>query len=178
MVGLILLMELGKEDIKALSADTRVAILKSLAKRRKMPAELAKQFSLAPSTINEHLKHLEVSKLVMRKNTGHKWIYYELTEKGSNLLAPKFPINLVLSLAGGIIFVAGLLYQFLPKTFYMGSRVAETTAKSAADISSLGSTKIQEIAQIETATIILLILGAILIGFGLYRKLKIHFRKN
>ncbi len=171
-------MDLNKEDIKALSADTRVAILKSLSKRRKMPAELAKQFSLAPSTINEHLKHLEISKLVMRKNTGHKWIYYELTEKGSNLLAPRFPINLILSLAGGIIFVAGLLYQFLPKTFSRVGGALETTAKSAADISSLGSTKVQEMAQIEALTVILVVIGTILIGFGLYRKLKINFRKN
>ncbi|MBI4163241.1 MAG: winged helix-turn-helix transcriptional regulator [Candidatus Aenigmarchaeota archaeon] len=165
-------MDLNKEDIKALSADTRIAILKSLSKRRKMPAELAKQFSLAPSTINEHLKHLEVSKLVIRKNTGHKWIYYELTEKGSNLLAPKFPINLVLSLAGGIIFVAGLLYQFLPKTVDMASRAVETATKSAADISTLQPAKVQEMVQIDTVTTILVIIGAALIGFGLYRRFR------
>ncbi len=165
-------MDLSKDDIKALSADTRVAILKSLSKRRKMPAELAKQFNLAPSTITEHLKHLEVSKLVMRKNTGHKWIYYELTQKGVNIITPKFPLNLVLSLAGGIIFVAGLFYQFLPKAFEMASRVAESAQMDIASKALPAATS--QTTQIEVVTIILLIIGAVLIGFGLYRR----FRKN
>ncbi len=166
-------MDLNKEDIKALSADTRVAILKSLSKRRKMPAELAKEFSLASSTITEHLKYLENSNLVSRKNTGHKWIYYELTQKGLNVITPKFPINIILGLVGVFVMAAGFLYQFLPKAVYQAVGKMENVQKSAADIASKLTEKgVVTQSPIDIVTIILLVIGAILIGFGFYRKFK------
>lgn len=165
-------MDLNKEDIKSLSADTRVAILKSLSSRRKMPTELAKEFNLAPSTIAEHLKSLENSRLIMRKNTGHKWIYYELTEKGSNILAPKFPINIILSLAGGILIVFGVLYQFLPKAVYRSGEALQTVAKSVADLTAPKALQVAPAIEMDPFTITLLIIGSILIGFVFYRKFR------
>ncbi|HLD57359.1 MAG TPA: winged helix-turn-helix domain-containing protein [archaeon] len=166
-------MDLDKKDIKALSADTRVAILKSLSRRRKMPAELSKEFGLAASTITEHLKHLEDSQLVARKSTGHKWIYYELTDKGSNVLAPKFPINIVLSLAGGILVVFGVLYQLLPKAAYRALGALENTAKSVADITTQKiAPQATGLVNIDPFVITLLVIGSILIVFGFYRKFK------
>src|SRR3989338_9475114 len=98
-------MELDKKAIKALSVDTRVEILKSLSRRRKMPTELSKETGLAKSTVTEHLKILESSGLVKKKETGHKWIYYELTSNGENIVKPVFPVTLVLSLTLGFLLV-------------------------------------------------------------------------
>ncbi|MFQ6020888.1 MAG: ArsR/SmtB family transcription factor [Candidatus Aenigmatarchaeota archaeon] len=96
-------MEIDKKTIKALATESRLNILKALAKRRKMPSELSKELGLAPSTIIEHLNILEKADLVERKETGRKWIYYELTEKGINLIKPKFPVQFVVVLSIGVI---------------------------------------------------------------------------
>jgi len=101
--------KVDQKIIKSLSSETRVDILKALAKRRKMPTELAKELGMAPSTIVEHLKELEGAGLVERQQTQHKWIYYELTDKGSELFSPKIPFQFILMLAFGII-IAGLSF--------------------------------------------------------------------
>ena len=107
-------MELDKETIKVLSSDTRVDMMKSLARRRKMPSELSKELGLAGSTVVEHLKKLESAGLVVKRETGRKWIYYELTTKGRNLVKPKFPVEFVVMLSLGVLLVFGGMSGFMP----------------------------------------------------------------
>jgi len=98
--------EVGKLDrltLKSLASDAKIGILQRLSERRKTPSELSKEISAAPSTIVQHLKELETSGLVKRKDTKHKWIYYELTDKGASLFKPSIPFHLMLSLALAII---------------------------------------------------------------------------
>ena len=103
-------MEIDRKTLKALSADTRLDILKSLSKRRKMPSELAKELNLATSTVIEHLDRLEEANLVKREETGHKWIYYSLTEKGESLIKPKVPVQFVLIICLSLIVIFSLIY--------------------------------------------------------------------
>jgi DNA-binding transcriptional ArsR family regulator len=104
-------MEIDRKTLKALAADTRLEILKSLSKRRKMPSELSKELKLATSTITEHLDRLEEADLIRREETGHKWIYYQLTEKGENLIRPKVPVQFILVLSVSVIIIlAGFVY--------------------------------------------------------------------
>ncbi len=98
-------MEIDRRMIKALAADARLEILKALKQRRKMPSELSRELDLAPSTIIEHLKILEESGLVARKETGRKWIYYELTTKGDSLIKPRLPVEFVLILSLGVLLI-------------------------------------------------------------------------
>ena len=100
-------MEIDRKTLKALSADTRLDILKSLGNRRKMPSELAKEMNLATSTIVEHLNKLEKANLVRKEETGHKWIYYSLTDKGTSLVRPKVPAQFVIVLS--LVVVVALL---------------------------------------------------------------------
>ncbi|UCD03176.1 MAG: helix-turn-helix domain-containing protein [Candidatus Aenigmatarchaeota archaeon] len=79
---------LGRESFRALASDTRIAILKSLDKRRKMLTELSKQLDMSPSTVKEHMERLTKAGLVVMIDDGHKWKYYELTNKGRNVLHP------------------------------------------------------------------------------------------
>jgi DNA-binding transcriptional ArsR family regulator len=78
-----------------------------------MPSELAREFSMAPSTIVEHLHVLERSGLIKKIETGHKWKYYELTEKGRSLVRPKFPMQFVVMLSLGVMLVFGSLAGLL-----------------------------------------------------------------
>jgi DNA-binding transcriptional ArsR family regulator len=114
-------MEIDRKTLKALAADTRLDILKSLSKRRKMPSELSKELDLAASTITEHLDRLEEAGLIRREETGHKWIYYQLTEKGESLVKPRVPIQFILVLSLSLLIItAGFVYV----NYYGGPNVA------------------------------------------------------
>lgn len=97
-------MEIDRETIKALSSDTRVEILKALYERRRTVSELSRKLGLAAPTVLEHVQKLERANLVVRRETGHKWIYYEITEKGRNVIKPKTPVYIILSFFAGIVF--------------------------------------------------------------------------
>jgi DNA-binding transcriptional ArsR family regulator len=84
-------IRLDRETFKALAADTRISILKSLAKRRMTGAELASQVKLSPSTIKEHLDQLEQAKLIEQMDEGRKWKYYALTFKGRQITSTERP---------------------------------------------------------------------------------------
>jgi len=122
--------KVDQKIIKSLSSETRVDILKALSKRRKMPTELAKELGMAPSTIVEHLKELEGAGLVKRQQTQHKWIYYELTDKGSELFSPKIPFQFILMLAFGII-IAGLSFWNYSSIMTMPLQYSSEQVKSA-----------------------------------------------
>ena len=111
-------MEIDRKTLKALAADTRLDILKSLSYRRKMPSELSKELKLAPSTVIEHLNRLEEADLVKREETGHKWIYYNLTEKGESLIKPRVPMQFVIVLSVSLIVIfAGFVYLNFTNSF-------------------------------------------------------------
>lgn len=100
---------LDRKTFKTLASDTRINILKSLDQRRKTLSELSKQFSMSVSTVSEHLGNLSSADLVVQKDEGHKWKYYELTRKGRGVLYPetkKIWVILAISLVG--IFMLGL----------------------------------------------------------------------
>ncbi len=93
-----------RETLKALGADTRIAILKKLGTRRMTQAELASELGMRPPTISEHLSTLEAAELVTHSSdSGHKWKYYELTQKGSAVVRPS---SARLWLALAVVFLA------------------------------------------------------------------------
>lgn len=63
-------MELDRSTIKAISADTRLRMLKMLLKRKKMPSEISREIGLSPSTVVGHLHNLEGVGLIKRVETG------------------------------------------------------------------------------------------------------------
>ena len=103
---------LDRETFKALAADSRVAILKKLSKRRMTGTELAEDTGLGPSTIKEHLDNLERVGLVAKSQDGveRKWKYYELTQKGRRIVEPGgVPAQVWLVLG---LFAIGLVFVF------------------------------------------------------------------
>ena len=102
---------LDRKTIKTLSGDTRLDILKSLTYRRKTITELSKEFNMAPATIHEHMEKLEDAGLVIREETGHKWVYFNLTGKATTLIKPgvSIPVQIMLSVVGILMFGFGVL---------------------------------------------------------------------
>ncbi|MCD6477934.1 MAG: winged helix-turn-helix transcriptional regulator [Candidatus Aenigmarchaeota archaeon] len=163
-------MEITKKTIKALASDTRLEILKILLKRRMMPTEISRTLDLAPSTISEHLKKLEEAGLIKKRDTGHKWIYYEITEKGKNLVHPKTPVQFILILSlGFLMMIIGGVYSFVGKMEYAAREMAPTISKGTE-----GTKNVVQYTGSRTnwIGIIILAIGIILIVIGLYKMLK------
>jgi len=105
---------LDRKSFEALAVESRVRILKALKERRKTLTELSEELSMSVSAVKEHLENLETVSLVVKKDDGHKWKYYELTRKGAEIVGPKeLKVWIVLSLSL-IAFAASLLAMMGP----------------------------------------------------------------
>ena len=126
---------LDKSTFKALASDTRINILKSLKSRRKTLTELSKVLGMSPSSVKEHTDSLVSAGLIMQKDDGHKWKYYELTPKGKSIGSPsETKIWIVLAISAfGLFFTAlDLARLFSAQAFSAASKGA--SAPEAAQI--------------------------------------------
>ncbi len=116
---------LDDKSFKALSADSRINILKNLIKRKMTLSELSTKLALKSSTIKEHCELLMNAELIDKIDEGRKWKYYELTNKGKQIISPN-PFDevkiLVMLCFGAIIFSLVLLtimQGFLTQGFFL-----------------------------------------------------------
>ncbi|MBT4191746.1 MAG: winged helix-turn-helix transcriptional regulator [Candidatus Diapherotrites archaeon] len=102
---------LDERSFKALSADSRVNILKRLTERRMTLSELSHRLALKNSTIKEHCTILLNANLIKKIDEGRKWKYYELTGKGKQIVQPSFMegIRVLITLCFGAIIFGGIL---------------------------------------------------------------------
>lgn len=129
---------LDDTSFKALSSDSRVNILKNLNNRRMTLSELSKRLSLENSTIKEHCTILVQADLIKQIDEGRKWKYYELTNKGKNLIQPNLTeqIKVLVVLCLGAIIFGGLLtliiqpINLMENNTYLGERGQDMLAKS------------------------------------------------
>lgn len=102
------------DELKIISSDTRLKILKELKERPTTVSFLSKTLKKHVTTVSEHLDKLENAGLVERKQRdGGKFVFYNLTNKGKRIMEPTLDIKLILSgaiLSALVIFSVGLLY--------------------------------------------------------------------
>ncbi|MFB6217288.1 MAG: winged helix-turn-helix domain-containing protein [Candidatus Aenigmatarchaeota archaeon] len=104
-------IKLGSDVFKALSSDTRMDILRNLNNRRMTVTELSNSLKVSKSTVHEHLSKLSEADLVEKVDGDNKWVYYELTEKGQEILNPKDKTKLVLFVVGILSAGIGTIYE-------------------------------------------------------------------
>ncbi len=170
-------MEITKSTIKALASDTRLEILKILVRRRKIAADISKQLKMAPSTVNEHMKILEGAGLIKRKDTGHKWIYFEITEQGRNLVQPRSPMQFVLILTlGMMMLLVGGFKSLMP---FGEQNFAVPLASKGAEIMETGGRTVDAVAAtpatgIDWLIVLFAVIGIVLVIIGLYNIVKMR----
>jgi len=126
-----------KALLKAIGAESRINILKSLTKRRKTQSELAHELGLSPPTVLEHLNQLADADLVEKFEEGRKWKYYALTKKGKGLVSPSgAPVHAVLLLAVGLLFVFSSVFM-MNDTLYL-SETPMTVSAQQESVSEAG----------------------------------------
>jgi predicted transcriptional regulator len=165
-----------------------VNILKKLDERFQLTlTDLATEFSLAPSTISEHLDKLVSAGLIAQVDKGMKWKYYRLTSKGKKILNPyEKRVWIILTVSALALFAAvyrlmssmtqlfvppQLLQETLPRAMpgptsdnaggalmYAAEKAAETTTTTlAAETSSL-------VSQVPYAELMLVLLLVLVVG--------------
>ncbi len=125
---------LDRETFKVLSSDTRIRILKYLNTRRMTLSELSKRLKMSVSTVKEHLDNLAAAGLIVQKDEGHKWKYYELTRKGKNIINPvekKVFIILGLSVVAFLFSSYGFISKLYTVPVFAGAEL--TRAPSASE---------------------------------------------
>ena len=81
---------IDKETFKVLASDTRLDILKILDNKKLNLNDMCRETKLNKATLHEHLVKLHEAGLIKRhERQGHKWVYYNLSWKGSSLLHPE-----------------------------------------------------------------------------------------
>ncbi len=124
---------LDRKSFEALAVESRVKILKALKVRRKTLTEISEELSMSVSAVKEHLENLEAVDLVVKKDEGHKWKYYELTRKGAEIVGPKeLRVWIILSISI-IALAASVLAMFSPPPFYSLTNGAPVTALQASE---------------------------------------------
>ena len=128
---------LDERSFKALSADSRVSILKNLTDRRRTLTELSQKLDLGSSTIKEHCDILVNADLIKQIDEGRKWKYYELTKKGRQLIQPNLfdEVKVLIMLCLGVFVVGGFIFIFLQSAQIQSAAIGvqdNTMLKSAA----------------------------------------------
>ena len=105
---------LDDKSFKALSADSRIGILKSLNERRRTLSELSQKLDLGNSTIKEHCDILVDAELIRQLDEGRKWKYYELTQKGKQIISPNLmeEVKVLIVLCLGVFAIGGIIMMF------------------------------------------------------------------
>jgi len=159
-------MEIDRRMIKTLASETKVNILKSLGYRKKMTAELSAELKLSPSTVSEHIKELESADMVRKIETGHKWVYYELTPKSLEILKPKAPVQSIFLLAVGVVAVLVSGLSMIARDSYaaFGTMQEKMIAASSSQREVTGIS-----VSINDVLTLLLVIGAFLIVLGVWK---------
>jgi DNA-binding transcriptional ArsR family regulator len=85
--------------MKVLASEKRIEILRLFDRRRMTLSEIARELSLSPSTVGEHLDQLVRAGLIVQEDENHRWKYYALTEKGILLVHNPEDLRIVLALS-------------------------------------------------------------------------------
>ncbi len=108
-----------RETLRALGADTRIEILKCLAKRQMTQAELAATLGISEPSVDKHLEKLEQAGLVFQmESDGRKWKYFALTQKGTAIIAP--------SVSRKIFLLLGMLLLGLTVFFFLSNKPTQS----------------------------------------------------
>jgi DNA-binding transcriptional ArsR family regulator len=121
-------IKLDRKSFEALAAESRVRVLKALTQRRKTLSELAKELGLSASTMKEHLGVLSGAGLVIQRDEGRKWKYYELTRKGKGIVKPH-ELRVLIMLAVSLLLVVGSGWNLM--NVYPPAEQVQETGKSA-----------------------------------------------
>lgn len=164
---------LDRDSFKALSSDTRISILKELNGNRMTITQLSEALKMSKPALLKHMEALIEAKLVRKERRERKWIYYDLTFKGKNILNPE-RAKVVVLLSTAAISLVGSIIAFLSFAYYSAASTISGTAEG--DPGTFGYSTTESVSSgflsgdslFLTIGIILFVLFAVLLTIGLF----------
>jgi len=101
-------VELDRKALFALASDSRMEILKELQSSRRTVTQLAEAVDIDKAAVHRHLKKLEEGGLVTRYE-DHGFVYYGLSWKARDLIAPGENTRIVITFALSIVMAVGAI---------------------------------------------------------------------
>ena len=150
---------LDKRMIRALASEMRIDILRKIDSGSMTLSKLTDELNISKSTVHEHLTILIESGLVKKVNRDNKWVYYELTDKGTEILHPRKMTKIIVLLSAAILsFAVGIvwLYWFVRSIFIFPDEALNLNLKAIAPYEPMHL----------ITGLILISLGIILLSFG------------
>ena len=150
---------LDKRIMGALASEMRIDILKKIDSGSMTLSKLTDELNISKSTVHEHLTILIESGLVKKVNRDNKWVYYELTYKGTEILHPRKMTRIIVLLSTAILsFVVGIvgLYWFVRRIFIFPEEALNLNLRAIAPYEPMHL----------ITGLILISLGIILLSFG------------
>ncbi len=101
-------VELDKKALFALASDTRIEILRALQPMRRTVTQLAGALDVDKAAVHRHLQKLVEGELV-RRYEDHGFVYYGLSWKARDLLAPNANTKIIVHIAAFFWTVLGVV---------------------------------------------------------------------
>ena len=102
-------VELDKKSLFALASDTRLDILRALQPMRRTVSQLSESLDIDKAAVHRHLKKMEEGGLVKRFE-DHGFVYYGLSWKARDLLAPNENTRIVILLSASWIVCLAVVF--------------------------------------------------------------------
>ena len=112
-------VELDRKALFALASDTRIEILRALQPMRRTVTQLAEALDVDKAAVHRHLQKLVEGELV-RRYEDHGFVYYGLSWKARDLLAPNANTKVIVHIAA---FFWAILGVVAAAALALGSRV-------------------------------------------------------
>lgn len=122
---------IDRETLKAIAVDTRLNILKLLAKKKYTLSDLSEMLGLGNSTVKEHMDNLIKAELAEKEQTERKWKFYSITLKGRRLVEPR-EIKVLFMFAASFVAAVGFGVWFVKKYLIMNQDPVLAGARSFA----------------------------------------------
>ncbi|VVB89796.1 Helix-turn-helix domain protein [uncultured archaeon] len=145
-----------KKVADAVLSDCRIKILRNLSNRRMTAAELTHKIGVQKNAIYKHLDKLLDAQIVRRiEDDERKWVYYELTEKGSAIVSSK-RVQIFVIISSGI------------GTLSLGMFLMARYFSNLAEISGRGEKKGEELLSGFDMALIFIIISVVLFGIAFF----------
>lgn len=133
----------SREMLRAIGAETRIAILKALRQRQKTQSELASELGISAPTVLEHAEQLQKAGLIepVPEYADKKWKYLRLTKTARGLVEGRRMSVIMMLASGSAIITGGLmfLYVFMPVILNALAGSSTSSGNANVPVSSCGA---------------------------------------
>lgn len=171
-------IQLNREALKAIVADSRYDIIKLLSEKDYTLSEISEKLKLSKPTVKEHLEVLCKNGIICKEDTERKWKYFSLTEIGSAVIQKKEVKVLFVFMLNAIILVGTVAFGFIRYIFPKKVETFGTARVMSAEVEMVAHTAMDTAAATFPTEIVAFITFLTIISFTTGLLLGLYIKKQ